>query len=275
MNFFPGRFQGKNMVVTGGTSGIGRAVCIRAAQEGAFVVVVGRSIERGNGVVEEIKSNGGQAIFIPADMEKEQDILALFERVNKEVGEIHVAINNAGIVGHGERIDELSTEEWLRVVNTNLNSAFYCCREESKNMIAHGKGGAIVNVSSIAGTTGFYRSSAYVASKHGLNGLTKGIANDLAAFNIRCNAVSPAGTATPLNDRSANEIKVKIGAAMAAGKSIEEAKSETMIGGKTETLQKRSATSEEQAATILYVASDEAMHITGSIIMSDGGYTAY
>ena len=214
-------------------------------------------------------------MFIKADVSKEDEVINLFNRINNEVGDIHIAINNAGIVGHGERIDELSTEAWLEVINTNLNSAFYCCREEAKNMINHKQGGSIVNVSSIAGYTGFYRASAYVASKHALNGLTKAIANDLASFNIRCNAVSPAGTTTPLTDRSAQEVKAKIGAAMAAGKSLEEAKSETMIGGKTETLQKRSATPEEQAATILYMASGESAHITGSIIMSDGGYTAY
>lgn len=273
--FFEERFLGKNVLVTGGTSGIGKEVSIRVAREGAFTIVVGRNEERGNKVIEDIESFGGKGIFIKADLSNESDVLNLFNIINKDIGTLDVAINNAGIVGHGERIDELSTEEWLRVINTNLNSAFYCCREESKNMIAGKKGGSIVNVSSIAGSTGFYRSSAYVASKHGLNGLTKAIANDLASFNIRCNAVSPAGTATPLNDRSAEEIKMKIGAAMANGKSFEEAKRETMIGGKTETLQKRSATAKEQAATILYFASDESMHITGSIVMSDGGYTAY
>ena len=274
-NYFEGRFEGKNMLVTGGTSGIGKAVCIRAAKEGAFVIVVGRNEERGRSVINEIVDNGGNAMFIKADVSKEDEVINLFNRINNEVGDIHIAINNAGIVGHGERIDELSTEAWLEVINTNLNSAFYCCREEAKNMINHKQGGSIVNVSSIAGYTGFYRASAYVASKHALNGLTKAIANDLASFNIRCNAVSPAGTTTPLTDRSAQEVKAKIGAAMAAGKSLEEAKSETRIGGKTETLQKRSATPEEQAATILYMASGESAHITGSIIMSDGGYTAY
>lgn len=275
INYFEGRFEGKNMLVTGGTSGIGKAVCIRAGKEGAFVIVVGRNEERGQSVVDQIVNNGGKARFIKADVSSEDDVINLFKIINNEVGKLHIAINNAGIVGHGERIDELSTEEWLKVINTNLNSAFYCCREEAKNMLKHNEGGSIVNVSSIAGTTGFYRSSAYVSSKHALNGLTKAIANDLAAFNIRCNSVSPAGTSTPLNDRSAIEIKAKIGAAMAQGKSLEEAKAETMIGSKTQNLQKRSATPEEQAATILYIASEEAAHITGSIIMSDGGYTAY
>ena len=274
-DYFEGRFEGKNMLVTGGTSGIGKAVCIRAAKEDAFVIIVGRNEERGQSVVNEIVQNGGKARFIKADVSREDEVTSLFNIINNEVGELHVAINNAGVVGHGERIDELSTEEWSRVINTNLNSAFYCCREEVKNMLNHKQGGSIVNVSSVAGTTGFYRASAYVTSKHALNGLTKAVANDLAKFNIRCNSVSPAVTATPLNDRSAQEIKVKLGTAMAQGKSLEEAKSETMIGGKTETLQKRSATPEEQAATILYIASEEAAHITGSIIMSDGGYTAY
>ena len=274
-DYFEGRFEGKNMLVTGGTSGIGKAVCVRAAKEGAFVIIVGRNEERGQSVVNEIVQNGGKARFIKADVSREDEVINLFNIINNEIGELHVAINNAGVVGHGERVDELSTEEWLRVINTNLNSAFYCCREEAKNMLTHKHGGSIVNISSVAGATGFYRASAYVSSKHALNGLTKAVSNDLDKFNIRCNSVSPAVTATPLNDRSAEEIKIKLGTAMAQGKSLEEAKSETMIGGKTETLQKRSATPEEQAATILYIASEEAAHITGSIIMSDGGYTAY
>ncbi|MEG2291377.1 MAG: SDR family NAD(P)-dependent oxidoreductase [Clostridium sp.] len=275
MNCFSKRFEGKNMLVTGGTSGIGKAVSIRAALEGAYVIVVGRNIERGNKVILEIKNNGGEALFIKTDMTKENDIVSLFKEVKEKVGEIHIAINNAGIIGHGERIDELSTSEWMNIVNTNLTSAFICCREESKNMIEHKKGGAIINVGSIAGVTGFYRSVAYVASKHGVNGLTKAVASDLAQFNIRCNSVNPAGTSTPLSDRSSEEVKAKITAAMSSGKTMNEAMNETMVGGKTETLQKRNATSEEQAATILYFASDEAKHITGSIIMSDGGFTAY
>lgn len=275
MNYFEKRFEGKNILVTGGTSGIGKSVCIRAALEGAYVVVVGRNTERGNNVIEEIENNSGKALFIKADMTKENDILNLFKEVKEKIGDIHVAINNAGIVGHGERIDELSTSEWINIVNTNLTSAFICCREEAKNMIEHKKGGSIVNVGSIAGVTGFYRSVAYVASKHGVNGLTKAVANDLAQFNIRCNSINPAGTATPLSDRSSEEVKSKISSAIASGKTMKEAMNDTMVGWKTETLQKRNATSEEQAATILYVASDEAKHITGSIVMSDGGFTAY
>lgn len=272
---FENRFKGKTMLVTGGTSGIGRAVCIRAALEGAKVIVVGRSIERGEEVVKEITTSGGEGIFIKADMSSEEELLALFGQIEKTIGTLDIAINNAGIVGHGERIDELSTEEWNHLVSTNLTSAFICCREESKSMIKGGKGGSIVNVGSIAGVTGFYRSAAYVASKHGLNGLTKAVANDLAMLNIRCNSINPAGTSTPLSDRTSQEVKAKLGAAMATGRSLQDAMLDTMVGGKTETLQKRNATSEEQAASILYLASEEAAHITGSIVMSDGGYTAY
>lgn len=275
MYVFEHRFAGKTMLVTGGTSGIGKATCLRAAAEGAFVVVVGRNAQRGQAVVDEIAQKGGKAIFLSADVTQEEAVQALFAEIDAKVGALDIAVNNAGVVGHGERIDELSTEEWNRVINTNLNGIFFCCREEARRMIARGQGGAIVNVGSVTGLTGFYRSSAYVTSKHAVNGLTKAMANDLAPFHIRVNSVNPANTATPLTAASAQEIQQKIQAAMAAGKSLEEAKAGTMIGGKTTALLKRDSTPEEQAGAILYLASDDAGYVTGVPFATDGGWTAY
>lgn len=275
MTYFEGRFAGKNMLVTGGTSGIGKTVCIRAAAEGAQVIVVGRNLQRGQAVVDEIIQNGGKALFIPTDITQESAVKSLFEQIDEKVGEIHIAINNAGVVGNGERIDEMPTEEWNRVINVNLNGVFYCCREEAKRMIAQGKGGAIVNVGSVTGLTGFYRASAYVTSKHAITGLTKAMANDLAPFNIRVNSVNPGNTTTPLTEASSAAIKAKLSAAMAAGKSMEEAKAETMIGGKTLSLLKRNSEPEEQAGAILYLASEDAGYVTGVAFASDGGWTAY
>lgn len=275
MTVFKDRFAGKTMLVTGGTSGIGKAACLRAGAEGANVVVVGRNAQRGQAVVDEIVQGGGKAVFMAADMASEASITALFEQIDKLVGPIDLAVNNAGVLGHGERIDEMPTEEWNRVVNTNLNGVFFCCREEAKRMIAQGKGGAIVNVASVAGLTGFYRATAYVASKHAVNGLTKAMANDLASFDIRVNSINPANTTTPMTDASSAEVKAKLGAAMASGKSLEEAKADTMIGGKTMALIKRNSEPEEQAAAILYLLSDDASFITGAAVGTDGGFTSY
>lgn len=275
MTVFKDRFAGKTMLVTGGTSGIGKAACLRAGAEGANVVVVGRNAQRGQAVVDEIVQGGGKAVFMAADMTSEVSIMALFEQIDKLVGPVDLAVNNAGVVGHGERIDEMPTEEWNRVINTNLSGVFFCCREESKRMIARGQGGAIVNVASVAGLTGFYRATAYVASKHAVNGLTKAMASDLAPFNIRVNSINPANTTTPLTDASAAEVKAKLGAAMASGKSLDEAKADTMIGGKTMALIKRNSEPEEQAAAILYLLSDDASFITGAAVGTDGGFTSY
>ena len=275
MTVFKDRFAGKTMLVTGGTSGIGRAACLRAGAEGANVVVVGRNAQRGQAVVDEIVRDGGKAVFMAADMTSEASITALFEQIDALVGPIDLAVNNAGVVGHGERIDEMPTEEWNRVINTNLNGVFFCCREESRRMIARGQGGAIVNVASVAGLTGFYRATAYVASKHAVNGLTKAMASDLAPFNIRVNSINPANTTTPMTDASSAEVKAKLGAAMASGKSLEEAKADTMIGGKTMALIKRNSEPEEQAAAILYLLSDDASFITGAAVGTDGGFTSY
>ncbi|BDF66965.1 dehydrogenase [Oscillospiraceae bacterium] len=275
MKTFAGRFEGKTMLVTGGTSGIGKAVCLRAGAEGAYVIVAGRNAERGGAVVEEIVKGGGRAIFLAADVTKEEDIKALFAAIDAKVGDLDIAINNAGVVGNGERIDEMPTEEWHRVISTNLDGIFFCCREEAKRMIARGQGGSIVNVGSVTGLTGFYRATAYVASKHAVNGLTKAMANDLAPFGIRVNSVNPANTTTPMTDASAVAVKEKIQAAMAAGKTLEEAKADTMIGGKTQALLKRNSTPEEQAAAILFLASEDAGYVTGVPFATDAGWTAY
>lgn len=267
------RFGNKVMLVTGATSGIGRAVALRAAIEGATVIAVGRNEERGNAVVDEIAKEEGKAVFMKCDVSDKDQVKALFNAIKEKYGKLDVAINNAGIVGASKTLEELEDEDWSNVINANLNSCFYCCREEVKLM--KGSGGAIVNVSSVAGIRGFPSAAAYVASKHGVSGLTKAVAVDYATKGITCNAICPAGTNTPLTERSSADIKARMAELAAQGKDPMEWLKNSMMAGKTETLQKRNATPEEQAATILYFASDEAKHITGSIVASDGGFTTY
>lgn len=268
-----GRFDEKIMLVTGATSGIGKAVAIRAAKEGATVVAVGRNEERGAAVVEAIEEVGGKGEFVRCDVSDRGAVKALFAGIQEKYGRLDVAINNAGIVGASKTVEELEDEDWFNVIDANLNSCFYCCREEVKLM--QPSGGAIVNVSSVAGMRGFPSAAAYVASKHAVSGLTKAVAVDYATKGITCNAVCPAGTDTPLTERSSADIKTRMAEIAAQGKDPMEWLKNSMLSGKTETLQKKNATPEEQAATILYFASDEARHITGSIVASDGGFTTY
>lgn len=267
------RFDNKIMLVTGATSGIGKAVALRAAAEGAFVIAVGRNIDRGNAVVSAIEEANGKAVFMKCDVSSKEDVKELFAGIKEKFGKLDVAINNAGVVGASKTVEELSDDDWSSVIDANLNSCFYCCREEVKLM--QPDGGAIVNVSSVAGMRGFPSAAAYVASKHGVSGLTKAVAVDYATKGITCNAVCPAGTNTPLTERSSAGIKERMAELAAQGKDPMEWLKNSMLSGKTETLQKKNATPEEQAATILYFASDEAKHITGSIVASDGGFTTY
>ena len=272
---FEKRFEDKVMVVTGGTSGIGKAVCIRAAQEGAIVVIAGRSAERGSAIEKSIKDTNGKALFVLCDVTKKEDILQLYKTAIDTYGRIDVAINNAGIVGDSKKIEDLSDEDWFDVVNTNLNSMFYCIREEIKYMLNNDHGGTIVNIASVAGIRATPAGPAYVASKHGVIGLTKSTAMDYATKNIICNAVCPAGTDTPLTEGAKEKMMKVIADLQAQGIDPNEFIKNSMMSGKIETLQKRNATSEEQASTILYLASDEARHITGSVVVSDGGFTVY
>ena len=255
-----GRFDEKIMLVTGATSGIGRAVAIRAAKEGATVVAVGRNEERGAAVVAAMEEAGGKGEFMKCDVSNKDAVKALFAEIQ-------------GIVGASKTVEELEDDDWFQVIDANLNSCFFCCREEVKLM--QPSGGAIVNVSSVAGMRGFPSAAAYVASKHAVSGLTKAVAVDYATKGITCNAICPAGTDTPLTERSSADIKTRMAEIAAQGKDPMEWLKNSMLSGKTETLQKKNATPEEQAATILYFASDEARHITGSIVASDGGFTTY
>lgn len=267
------RFGNKIMLVTGATSGIGKAVALRAALEGATVIVVGRNEERGNAVVAEIVKEEGKAVFLRCDVSDKNAVKEMFKTIKEKYGKIDIAINNAGIVGASKTVEELSDDDWSNVIDANLNSCFYCCREEVQLM--QPDGGAIVNVASVAGMRGFPSAAAYVSSKHAVIGLTKAVAVDYATKGITCNAVCPGTTDTPLVAKSAAGMKERMAEIAAQGKDPMEWLKNSMMSGKTETLQKRNATSEEQAATILYFASDEAKHITGSIVAADGGFTVY
>lgn len=271
--YFANRFDEKVMIVTGAARGIGRAVAIRAAKEGAKVVVVDRLKEEGEETLKVILEDGGDAVFLNLDLSIENSCEEMVKLSVEKFSKIDIAINNAGVMGNPSPVHELSKENMDYTMDNNFYSVYFCCKYELKEFIKNNNGGVIVNNSSIAGLTGLPGNPAYVASKHALNGLTKNLALDYARFNIRINSVNPAGTDTPMVREAMEFVKARMAEVVAKG--IDPAKAQSMAGQKTKTIQQREATAEEQAASILFLASDDATHMTGATVQTDGGWTSF
>lgn len=269
------RFENKTMVITGTAWGIGKATAIQAAKEGANVVCSDILVEDGQAVVDAIVADGGKAIFVPADVTKEEEVQNLFKVAVDTYGELHYAVNNAGQLCATKRLHEMDTKHFEDIIDVNLNSVFYCCKEELRIFLEQGIKGSIVNVSSVNGLVTSGRASAYVASKHGVNGLTRSVSFDYAKDGIRCNAICPAGTDTKLYREAGQAIMGRVQQFMMEGKTQEEAMALAMPGGKGGTPLEGPATADQQASTILYLLSDEAAHITGTCMATDNGQTAY
>jgi NAD(P)-dependent dehydrogenase (short-subunit alcohol dehydrogenase family) len=275
MNVIKDRFRGRTILITGSTSGIGEAAALRAGAEGANVVVVGRNAERGASVAERVKASGGDALFLKCDLTDEKQTKEMFARAFEHYGDIQLFVNNAGVLSKPDRVIEYSTEEWSSVFAINVNAVFYCCREELRHMTDRGLTGAIVNTGSIAGLRGFTCACAYVASKHAVNGLTKAIALEYAHKGIRCNSVNPCGSGTPMNDRCNGDYMEKLKKVAADGGDPAAFADEWLGIGKLLSPMERNATAEEQAAAILFLLSDDASFITGSLLPVEGGWCVY
>ena len=246
------QFAGKVALVTGASSGIGKATALQYAREGASVVVSDIDEAKGNQVVEEIRSQGGEAIFVLADVANPADCENLVKLTVARYGRLDVAFNNAGIGGESNPIADMSLEGWNKVIVVNLSSVFYCMHFQIRQMLQN-NGGAIVNNSSILGQVGFANSAAYVAAKHGVVGLTKNGALEYSANNIRVNAVGPAFIRTPLLTEM-NEDTFQLLSKMHP------------IG--------RLGESEEVAELVVWLSSDKASFVTGAYYAIDGAYLA-
>jgi NAD(P)-dependent dehydrogenase (short-subunit alcohol dehydrogenase family) len=248
---FDRELKGKVALVTGGSSGIGKASALAFARAGATVVVVGRRTAEGEETVREICERGGDAIFIKTDVSKEEDVKALIEKTVEMFGCLDYACNNAGVVMMGTLI-ETSEEDWNQIININLKGIWLCLKYEIKVMLRQGKG-AIVNIGSGASIVGGAGYSIYSASKGGAIALSRAAALEYAKSGIRINAISPGPTKTCVFDSLPSEILTQFEAQIPVG---------------------RIGQPEEIAEAVLYLCSDRASFITGHNLIIDGGYTA-
>jgi NAD(P)-dependent dehydrogenase (short-subunit alcohol dehydrogenase family) len=244
--------QGKTALVTGGASGIGRAVALLYGQYGASVMVSDLDDVRGREVVAEIEAAGSQARFFRADVGDPAQCQQLVQETVAAFGSLDMACNNAGITGEMSLTADISLEGWQRIINVNLNSVFFCLKYELEVMLKQGHG-AIVNMSSILGQVGTPTLAGYVTAKHGVIGLTQTAAIEYAAQGIRINAVGPGYIDTPLLKDFSPETKAGLVALHPIG---------------------RLGKSEEVAELVIWLSSDQASFVTGSYYPVDGGYLA-
>ena len=198
------RLVHKVAIVTGSSSGIGKAIALQFAEEGARVVVAARRKALCEKTVAQILKRGGDAKAIQADVTEETQVKRLIAEAVKHFGRLDILVNNAGI-GGGGRIAETTTDMFDRVMNTNLRGTFFCCREGFRQMMKNG-GGTIINMSSVCGVQAWAGTGTYSASKHGIMALTKVLADEGRDYKIRVSAICPGGVADSLVDASPDEI---------------------------------------------------------------------
>mgnify|MGYP000402571291 FL=1 len=244
-------FRNKVVVVTGGSSGIGKATAISFAQKGAKVVVVDW-IEN-NETTSLLKKTGAKFLFIKCDVSKESEVKAMVEKTIETFGRLDYAFNNAGIEGKSAPTQDCTEENWDKVIGINLKGIWLCMKYEIPEILKQGKG-AIVNCASVAGLVGFAGLPAYVASKHAVVGLTKTAALENAKLGIRINAVCPGIIATPMMDRLIKNDK--------------EAEKQFVglepVG--------RFGQPQEIANAVIWLCSDQASFVTGHAMAVDGGF---
>lgn len=245
----------KIVLITGATSGIGKATAIKFGRHGAKVVISGRREAEGQAVVETIAAQGGEALFVQTDVANEEQVKALVAKTVETYGGLDIAFNNAG-VEHTGAIIEATREDYQRLFDINVWGVLSAMKYEIPAMLNRG-GGSIVNTSSVAGHIGMSGAGLYIATKHAVEGLTKSAALEYAKAGIRVNAVAPAAIETEMVDRFAGREETEERAGLAAMHPIG-----------------RMGKSEEIADAVFYLASEASTFVTGISLTVDGGWLA-
>lgn len=246
---------GKVAVITGGTSGIGRDAAALFAKAGAKVVVAGRRETEGKETIDLIRAAGGDGLFVKADVARAAEVEALVRETVEKFGRLDVAFNNAGIEGSWAPIAEQSEADFDATIAINLKGVWLCLKYEIQQMLKQGGGGAIVNMSSVAGLMGAATAGAYTASKHGVIALTKTAALEYGDKGIRVNAVCPAVIETAMSDRLFSDAQVQ-----------RDLRAQHALG--------RFGKPIEIAEGVLWMCSDRASFMTGQYLVLDGGFLA-
>lgn len=241
--------ENKVVLVTGGTRGIGKAICLKFAELGYDVVINGASSKaQGEELASKIKNMGVKAIFIKADVAISSEAISLVEQTIEKMGTVDVLVNNAGITRDNLLI-RMKENEWDVVLNVNLKGTFNCMQAVSRHMLKK-RQGVIINMASVVGITGNAGQANYSASKAGVIGLTKTVARELASRGIRANAVAPGFIQTEMTEKIPENLKSKIAGNIPLGKF---------------------GTSRDVANLVAFLASDDAGYITGQVVNIDGG----
>lgn len=291
--FIAGRFKGKTIVITGGARGIGKSTAARAVKEGANVVIMDWLDEVGKHTTDSINTNfgnigGGKAIFVYGNIANPEDCDLMIKIAVENFGKVDYAVLNAGVMdgvysgtpfefNEQQRklmpaiITNATDEYWQNVFKINAEGTFYSLRSTLTQLIGQGNGGAVVMVASIAGMTGLAGNPAYVASKHAVNGLMRNAAIDYAPYGIRVNSVNMAETQTPMVARVGEFVAAEVKSGMSFGMG----RIKTMSLLKYCDSEHRGSFPWEQASNILYLISDEASAVTGTVMATDGGWTDF
>ncbi len=242
------------VIVTGALTGIGRATSEAFARKGARLIISGRDEVKGKAFEKELQTNGGEAVFIRADVRNDDDVKNLIDQAVAKYGRVDIAVNNVGTEGKPGPLTDQTAETYAATFDTNVLGTVLSLKHELRIMTAQ-KSGSIINISSTYGRQGAPGASLYVASKHAVEGLTKAAALEGAAANVRVNVVAPGATDTGMLDRftGTDEVKQWLTSQVPA---------------------KRLATTQEIANAVVFLASDEASFITGASLAVDGGKLA-
>lgn len=262
-DFKMNRFEDRVVIITGGTSGIGQAAAVLFAKEGANVAICGRNEKGAEATLEMIRTTGRKGFFVRCDVSLADDVKRMIDRTVEEYGKINYAINNSGVRSEHARLADSTEENWNSVIDINLKGIWLCMKYEIPELLKNPEGGAIVNTSSALGEIAIPNMSAYIASKHGVHGLTKSAAIEYAKDSysadgrriVRINAVAPGYIRTAIQEQSLKDPE------------IEKKKASMQAMG-------RIGTPEEVARAILWLCSEDASFITGAILPVDGGALA-